>query len=198
MTLSHRIFWTGTLAILAVGFTGGRIVADHLLERKAPRTAAAWKETYRSPHELVRGVDVIVLASAADIRPGRVATSENSEDFLGFELVDLQVLRGLKGAKPGERITLERAAESEGGHFLDADGGPFEVGQTYLLFLQRKEDGDPYFYQVNNQGRYRVQNNRLVANGPADEVIAHFQHSTVKEGLDKVRTSLRGQEPRVR
>jgi hypothetical protein len=198
MTLSRRIFWTGTLAILAVGFTGGRIVADHLLERKAPRTAAAWKENYRSPHELVRGVDAIVLASAAEIRPGRVAMSENSEDSLSFELVDLQVLRGLKGAKPGELITLERAAESAGGHFLDLDGGPFEIGQTYLLFLQRKEDGDPYFYQVNHQGRYRVRNHRLVGNGPGDEVIAHFQNRTVKEGLDIVRASLRGQEPRVR
>ena len=76
MTLSRRIFWTGTLAILAAGFTGGRIVADHLLAQKAPRTAAAWKATYRSAQELVRGVDAIVLATAADVQPGRVATSE--------------------------------------------------------------------------------------------------------------------------
>lgn len=197
MTLSRRIFWTGTLAILAVGFTGGRIVADHLLAQRVPKTAASWKATYRSPQELVRGVDAIVLATAADIQPGRVAMSENGEDSLAFELVELQVIRGLKGAKPGERLTLERAAESEGGFFLDADGGPFDIGQTYLLFLQRKEDGDPYFYQVNNQGRYRVANNRLVAAGPQDEVIAQFQHRTVKEALDMVRAGLRGQNPRV-
>ena len=197
MKLSRRTFWIGTLALLTIGFTGGRIVADRLLDEKAPRTAASWKEIYQSPQELARGVDAIVLATAADIQPGRVATSENSEDSLAFELVEFRVLRGLKGAKPGEHITLERAAASRGGFFLDADGGAFEIGQTYLLFLQRKEDGDPYFYQVNNQGRYRVVKNRLVAGGPQDEVIAHFQNRTVKEGLDTVRAGLRGQSPRV-
>jgi hypothetical protein len=196
--LSRKLFWTGTLTVAVSGLLIGGLLADHLLHRPLHSTKAAWKEVYKAPRQLVRGVQAIALATAVDVQPGRIATSENGEDVLRFELVSFQVVRGLKGVKAGQRITLERAAESNGGIFLDHDGGSFESGQTYLLFLKRKEDGSPYFYQVNDQGRFRIANDRLVAVRPDDEVAAHFHERTLQEGLRLVRENLRDREPMTR
>ena len=192
MSVSRRNFWIGTLVVLAAGIAAGRLGAGHFFPyQQVHRTAASWKVTFGSPQGLARGVDAVVLATAAEAVPGRIATSENGEDSLSFELVEFKVVRGLKGVKAGERITLERAAETEGGHFLDMDGGPFEIGQTYLLFLQRQEDGG-YFYQVNHQGRFRVANDRLLSADPEDPVAARFHRRPVTQGLELVRASLQG------
>lgn len=192
MSVSRRNFWIGTLVVLAAGIAAGRLGAGHLFPyQQVHRTVASWKETFGSPQGLARGVDAVVLATAAEALPGRTATSENGEDSLSFELVEFEVVRGLKGVKAGERITLERAAETESGHFLDMDGGPFEIGQTYLLFLQRQEDGG-YFYQVNHQGRFRVANDRLLSADPEDPVAARFHRRPVTQGLELVRASLQG------
>lgn len=192
MSFSRRNFWIGALIVLAAGITTGRFVAGHFFPyQQVHRAEASWKEIFSSPQGLARGVDAVVLATAAEAVPGRTATSENGEDSLSFELVDFDVVRGIKGVKAGERITLERAAETESGHFLDMDGGPFEAGQTYLLFLQRQEDGG-YFYQVNHQGRFRVANDRLMAADPEDPVAARFHRRPLTRGLEMVRASLQG------
>jgi hypothetical protein len=196
--LSRKVFWTGTLAVAAGGFLSGGLIAEHHLHRPQQTTRAAWKEVYKAPSELVRGVDAIALATAVSVQPGRTASSDNGEDVLRFELVNFDVTRGLKGVRTGERITLERAAESAGGVLLDHDGGSFETGQTYLLFLKRQEDGGSYFYQVNDQGRFRVVNGRLIAARPHDKVASHWDQRTLEEGLRLVRANLRDQEPRVR
>lgn len=191
MMLSRKQLRIGTLAVVVVGLATGTLLAGRFQSQEKHRTAAFWKEVYKTPRELVHGVDAVVLATAVDIRPGRIATSENREDALRFELIDFDVVRGLKGVKDGERITLERAAESESGVFLDVDGGAFELDQSYLLFLKWKEDGDPAFYQVNHQGRFRVANNRLMAADPEDPVAAQLQYRPVEKGLEMVRASLR-------
>ncbi|HYO16462.1 MAG TPA: hypothetical protein VE685_24970 [Thermoanaerobaculia bacterium] len=195
--MSRKFFWTGTLTVAAAGLLTGALIADHLLHRPVRTTRAAWKEVYKAPGELVHRVDAIVLATAVDVQPGRIATSDNEEDVLRFQLVSFDVLRGLKGVDDGERITLERAVASNGGILLDFDGGDFEMGQHYLLFLKRQEDGSPYFYQVNDQGRFRIANDRLVAVARDDKVAAHFDQRTVREALALVRTNLRAQSPRV-
>jgi hypothetical protein len=101
-------------------------------------------------------------------------------------------VRGLKGAGAGERLFIERTGSLDGGVFFDHDGGPFEIGHTYMLFLKQQEDGN-YFYQVNDQGRYRVAATRLQAVSPDDAVAARFHNRTVAEGIALVREALRGE-----
>lgn len=190
--VSRKLFWTGTLAVAVFGLLAGALVADRLSQPAGPRARAAWKVIYQAPGQMVRDVDAIVLAKAVDIQTGRTATSDNGEDSLRFELVGFDVIRGVKGADTGDLITLERAAESDAAVFLDHDGGSFEPGQRYLLFLKQQEDGGPNFYQVNNQGRFRVANDRLVAVQPDDKVVSHFHQRPVEEGLRLIRENLRG------
>lgn len=197
MTLSRKSFLAASFVLAAAGLVTGALGANHLLLRPTPRSLAVWKDVYRTPGQLVRGVDAIAVATAVDVRPGRTATSENGEDVLHFELVDFDVIRGVKGIKTAERITVERTAASEGGLLLDADGGGFEIGQSYLLFLKLQGEG-PNFLQVNDQGRYRIANGRLDAAAPGDEVAIHFQDQTLEDSLDLVRAALAGRAPRIR
>ncbi len=156
-----------------------------------PNSAAVWKEVYSSPDQMIVGVDAIVLAEAISVVPSRVARSENSEDELPFELVTFRVSNLIKGAKSEELVYVERAGglDSNGQAInLDLDGGNFEIGKSYLLFLKQQEEG-PYFYQVNDQGRYDVVGDKLkaVGNDETDKVKDSFKNKTVGEGLRMVK-----------
>lgn len=187
---SHKMFWVVSLVLAAAGFAGGSLVSHET----APETGkAVWKEVYASPAEMARRVDAVVLARVTGTRPGRVVWSENGEDALPFQIVELEVLEGLRGAVKAERLLLERAGgTAPDGRAVDLsyDGGAFERGATYLLFL-KKQEGGPYFYQVNNQGRFLVAQGQLWASDPEDSVAKAFEGVPVARGLGRIRADLR-------
>ncbi|HVG06561.1 MAG TPA: hypothetical protein VNM67_02580 [Thermoanaerobaculia bacterium] len=175
--ISRKLFWSLTLVLAVFGFTAGSLVGD---VPEVRRSEAVWKEVFRTPSEMVRNVDSVVLARMIEARPGRVVRSAG--DALPFEVVKLEVLRGFKGAAAGDRVLLERAR-------LDFDGGAFEPGATYLLFL-RQQEGGPYFYQVNHQGRFLVVDGRLWASAHEDAVAGFFEGRPVGQALRFVRQVL--------
>lgn len=67
-------------------------------------------------------------------------------------------MQGLKGMATGERFLLDRVggvdAQSDSVQ-VDMNGGAFQSGDTYLLFLKRQEEG-PYYFQVNDQVRFYI------------------------------------------
>jgi hypothetical protein len=168
--------------------------SEQSCETSKPKSAAFWKEVYSTPDQLVAGVDAIVLAEAVSVTPSRVAYSENSKDEMPFELVTFRVSNPVKGVRSEELVYVERAGgfDSEGQAVnLEFDGGNFEIGRSYLLFLKRQEQG-PYFYQVNDQGRYDVVGDELrpVGGDEADAVKDFFKNKTVGEGLRTVEEKL--------
>ena len=155
------------------------------------KSHAVWKEVYKNVDEMVKSADRIVLGQAIDRQPGRIAYSSNGEDALPFEVVSFRVVDNIKGKKDEGMIYVERAGgvDPEGNQvYLDADGGDFEVGNSYLLFLKRQEDG-PYYYQVNDQGRYQVEGGRLKGVDKDDEVTVMLHERPVAEGLRMVKES---------
>lgn len=155
------------------------------------KSHAVWKEVYKNVDEMVKGADAIVLAQAIDRQPGRIAYSSNGEDALPFEVVSFRVIDNIKGKKDDAIISVERAGgvDPEGNQvYLDADGGSFEIGNSYLLFLKRQEDG-PYFYQVNDQGRFHVEGGRLKGVDRDDDVTVTLHERSVEEGLRMVKES---------
>ena len=160
-------------------------------ETNKPNSAAVWKVVYSTPDQLVAGVDTIVMAEAFNITPSRIARSEGSRDELPFELVAFRVTDPIKGAIKEELVYVERAGgfDSKGRSVnINYDGGSFEIGKSYLLFLKQQEEG-PYFYQVNDQGRYDVVGDELkaVGNDQVDAVKGFFKNKTVGEGLRNVK-----------
>lgn len=182
--LTKRTFVTLTLGIAVLALVGSAYLGWH-----APvpprRFHAAWKQTFAAPAELARGVDVIAVATAISTRAGRTAYSDNGEDSLPFEEVTFEIHRGLKGARSGDTFVVERAGGLDlerQAVVLDADGGPFELGATYLLFLNRQEEG-PFLYLVNDQGRFHVEEDRLVAVDEEDSVAGFFHGRGLGESV---------------
>jgi len=153
------------------------------------KSAAVWKEVYKNPDDMVKSVDTIVLAQAIDRQPGRIAYSSNGEDALPFEIVAFRVVDDITGKKGEGIIYVERAGGTDDAGnqvYLDADGGDFEIGNSYLLFLKRQEDG-PYYYQVNDQGRYQVEGGRFKGVDKDDPVSVFLHNRPVEEGLQMVK-----------
>jgi hypothetical protein len=180
------------LAVIAVGLVAGATLADRIIHRPVHYAQAAWAEIFPTPARLGRSVDAIVLAQALDVTPAASPRRTRVEGGLPFQLVELEVLHGIKGAVPGDRLIVERA----GGVDLQgqtarvtADGGELAPGEVYLLFLKQQPDG-PYYYQVKAQGRYHLEGNHLIAVDPDDPVATRLHGVTMEEGLARVQAAL--------
>ncbi len=141
-------------------------------QQRPPRSAAAWKHTFSTLDAMTATVDAIAVVQVTSVAPGRVAVSDGGEDALPFEVVQATVIQGIKGVGRGDAVTIERAGGTtpDGETVqIDADGGDFEEGGTYLLFLNRQEDG-PHLYQINDEGRFRSEMGRLRAVRPDGDV----------------------------
>lgn len=125
-----------------------------------------WAYNHRSLGEMARDVDAVVMATVDDIRPGRTVLMADGRTPLPFTLVDLNVERVLRG-EVDDSLTLEQTGGSVGdmSYYVDGDGGPYEVGERVLLFVNQQSDTDLY-YLVHPQGRYRVVDNQLLAVAP--------------------------------
>lgn len=188
--MTRRTFWTYTVVVALCGLSAAAAVGwrSHAEQPERLLTSAAWKEKYKSAKEMVKSVDAVVLAQAVGTSPGRVAFSSDGQDSLPFEVVEFMVVDGVKGFRAGDQVLVERAGgtDAEGNAvYLDIDGGEFEVGNTYLLFLKRQEDG-PYYYQVNDQGRFQVEGGRLRA-VTDDEVTAELRGRPASEAVKAVK-----------
>jgi hypothetical protein len=188
--MTRKTFWSYTLIVALCGLSSAAVLGwrHHQQPAGGGRTAASWKEHFRGIGEMVKASDAVVLARADSVAPGRVAYSSDGEDSLAFEVVNFTVVRGMKGARTGETVSVERVSGTQGGDvaYFNFDGGSFEPGGTYLLFLKQQEDGGPYYYQINDQGRFHEEGGRLVAASPDDPVAAQFRGRPVSEGVELV------------
>lgn len=186
--ISRKKFLFGTVAVVALGLVAGVAIGDRLVHPTKHYADAAWVDVFDTPKALARGVDTIVLAQALETRPGRTAVSDNGEDVLPFQVTELEVVHAVRGASEGDRVLVERAGGvTPDGRtvVIDADGGPFEEGRLYLLFLNRQKGGEHYF-QVSDQGRYTARQDHLMAVSPDDPVAAAFHGETIEQGVAKV------------
>lgn len=197
--MNRKQFLVGTLAVVALGAAVGFFAGHDFAHGSRRLSATAWERVFDTPRGLARGADAVVLARVVDVRPGRVAYSDNGEDALPFQLVELEVQRAVKGARETERLLVERAGgiDPEGQSvFLDADGGDFEVGRDYLLFLKRQPDGE-LFYQLNHQARYEVKAGRFAGVEPSDPVVARFHGRNLDEGIALAEAAARPRQQKM-
>ncbi len=188
--MTRRTFWTYTLIIALCGLSVSAAFGwRHHQQPREDRTSAHWKEHFQGIGQMVAASDAVALVRADSVAPGRVAYSSNNEDSLSFEVVNFTVVRGMKGERTGSSVSVERVSSTQGDTvaYFNFDGGDFEVGGTYLLFLKKQEDGGPYYYQINDQGRFHEEGGHLRAVTPDDEVTSLFNGRTVAEGVALVK-----------
>jgi hypothetical protein len=113
--------------------------------------------------QLVRHSDRIVVAEFEQARAGRTAAPPSGGTALEFELNDFLVHDSLKGGGDGTVVTVERLLRLVPPNdpvpappvAIDGEGGPFEHGVRYLLFLKRQPGSESY-YVINDEARYEI------------------------------------------
>jgi len=139
-----------------------------------PRHLAVWAYHPEDPAQMARDVDAVAVATMVDVRPGRVVYASNDLGNVSFELDEFVVEQSVKGPGAGEALTVERTGGQPGELIPDYDGGGYDKGRRYLLFL-RKQSSTPLYYLVHPQGRYVVGDDGLVtttAEGPVAALLS--------------------------
>ncbi len=172
----------GVVTAVAVG----RLVTS---KPKTITAKAQWKNVYRTQSGLVAGADLIVLAEHVSAELGRFAGHD--EDALPFTNNTFKVEKILKGDYEGSELVVEQTGGvmANGMIFSIDDGGPYEVGGRYLLFLNSNEKGA--FYVINHQARYHVRGDELEGVDPTDPVVASFHRAKFDDAGETIRERMK-------
>ena len=186
--ITNKCFWSVSIVLSLASLAGGLLAGD--APQGPPPSRALWAFETESPRALVEHADVVALVEVVGTMPGRIAVSEGGEDALPFELTEVRVIDGIKGAAAGERLLVERAGGVDpitGDRVsIDLDGGAFEIGARYVLLLKRQPDGEVLF-QINDQARFRVEDGKTIS--PAGGSIAErFDGRPLEESLTALRS----------
>lgn len=177
-------------AALVMGVATALAVGRFMTSKPATITAKAqWKNVYRTQSGLVAGADLIVLAEHVSAEPGRFVGYD--EDALPFTNNTFRVEKILKGDYEGSELVVEQTGGvmANGTVFSVDDGGPYEIGGRYLLFLNSNEKGA--FYVINHQARYNVRGDELEGVDPTDSVVASFHHARFDDAHGTIRALMK-------
>lgn len=191
-------------AALAVGTAYlGVLASDIVVRAKAPalaampqtpepsRAQARWVYSTDSATALAEYVDAIVVARHSGTRAAGVARSANGRSGLEFDNDDFKIERVIKGDLAAGMVTVQRARRSiTGRRLLDHDGGLYQRGGRYLLFLKRQPNAET-FYLVNDQGRYAVGADGRLQSMADGGVAASIRGTTVEQAAANINRMLR-------
>ncbi|MEW6207538.1 MAG: hypothetical protein AB1631_04170 [Acidobacteriota bacterium] len=183
------------IAILSLSLAMGMVTAlavGHFLKAKPQEThlmQAQWKNVYKTPGGLVAGADLIVVADHFSAEPGRmIGEGEDATPFTNNTFVVESVI---KGVHEGETLMLEQTGGimANGQILAINDGGQYEPGARYLLFLNSRGDGS--YYLINHQARYRINGDTLEGVDPTDRVVAQLHGRSLDAGRVMVEKRLK-------
>lgn len=176
--ISTKRFTLVSITLAALGFSGA---AWATWEFRDPgvRTRAAWAFEADDLGVLTRFADAVVLARATETIPSRVAFSDLGDDSLPYEATSFVIERSIRGPAAGETVWVERAGGLDPVDLvevvIDVDGGSFQIGESYLLFLKEQTPGG-FYYQINDQARFVLHGDRVLS-------FAGTEHDPVIEAL---------------
>jgi hypothetical protein len=192
--ISTKRFMLVSVALAAVGVSGAAWVTWELRD-PGERTRAAWAFEADDLGVLARFADAVVLAKATETIPSRVAFSDLGDDSLPYEATSFVVERSIRGPAVGETVWVERAGGLDPVDVvevvIDADGGAFQIGASYLLFLKEQQPGG-FYYQINDQARFVLHGDRLLsfAETEHDPVIETLHGQRLTSALEMVERSM--------
>jgi hypothetical protein len=178
---------------MSLGILAAIVVAPSLYPGPPSPDAmqATWADQYVTLREMASDVDAIVLATVQATQPGRQIIT-GSGSVLPFTLVNLQVARSIRGnLGEGEVFTLEQTGGDVGDRSfsIQGDGGPYTPGAQVLLFLKQQPETD-YFYLVNPQGRFSVQQGQLMAADPEDPVSQRLDLRNLDNAINLIKNEI--------
>lgn len=185
-----------SLALVAGMLTAGVIGHFGTATPATVHASVQWEKVFRTPLGLVDGAEVVAVVQHVGAEPGRVVGE--GDDATPFTNNYFTVEGLLKGEHNGEQLVVEQTGGMlSNGALLDInDGGRYERGQYYLLFLNRTGEGD--YYLINHQSRYRVSSGFLEGVDPTDRVIARLNGLSLVEARQGIEARARIMNDRLR
>lgn len=149
---------------------------------------AAWVFKTDDLGAMVRYADAVLVGTLQGRHPGRTAYSSTGEVALDFELNDFLVTEPpiKSDAYVGGIATVERL---RGRSF---DGGDFQIGARYLLFLKKQPDTSIYIV-VNDEARFLVGPRSRLDSAAPGEVAATLRGKSLNDARSLIRASLERQ-----
>ena len=174
----------------ALGFWG-----THQLIHNASPANAHWAVRFAELEAMAFGVDLVAVGTVIGVAPGRVALSDGGEDGIAYTNVTFALHTVLKGSRQDRTIVLEQTGGvlPDGSILSIDDGGPYERGERYLLFLNKQPDSS-YYYLVHPQGRFLIKAGRLLAVAPRDRVASRLHKRTEAEAIAAILSAV-GRNP---
>jgi hypothetical protein len=171
--------------ILALTWEAGVLVAGEP-DLKNHRVVAqvTWIFEAETLEDLVAEADLIVLAEHGLAKPGR--TAGHGEGVVPFTLHGFVVQKVIKGVLEEPILLVEQTGgRLPGGEMLKInDGGAFKPTAQYLLFLESAGNG--LYYQINHQGRFAVEHDRLVGVDHEDGVISVLDGERLEPAMRRI------------
>lgn len=127
----------------------------------------------------------IVLAEVVDIYKGPdiVGDAPGEPDgkvHIPTERITLKVLKRLKGSEAGKMVIFRT-----GSNTFSLEGDPvYIIGETYMLFLEPREDGT--YIVVSPEGRYRVNKKGSMEPMSSRGFASKLRNLTINEFTDKL------------
>jgi hypothetical protein len=125
---------------------------------------ATWIYHPQSLGEARAKASEVVLARVSAVAAGPdivvpVEGEPNGEDRIPTQRISVEVLKSYKG-KTSSTLTIFHTGTDT--NFIEGDPG-YQVGETYLFFVEPKADEPGTHLLISPEGRYRVVNNKLEA-----------------------------------
>jgi hypothetical protein len=106
----------------------------------------------------------VILARVSAVQAGPdivvpVQGEPSGEDRIPTQRIRVEVLKSLKGTRASTLTIFHTGTDTR---FIEGDPG-YQVGETYLFFVEPKADEPGTHLLIAPEGRYRVANDRLEA-----------------------------------
>jgi hypothetical protein len=147
------------------------------ITRNEPQFHATWLYHPKTLGEAKAKASEVIVGRVAAVEAGPdivvpVAGEPSGEDRIATQRIKVEVVKSYKGKTAGTLTIFHTGTDTK---FIEGDPG-YQVGETYVLFLEPKADEAGTHLMIAPEGRYRVVNNKLEA--VAHDGIAAQMHGT--------------------
>jgi hypothetical protein len=131
---------------------------------KTPQWHATWLYHPQTVAEAKSKASEVVVARVLEVNAGPdivvpVKDEPSGEDRIATQRIKVEIVKSLKGKSSGTLTIFHTGTNSQ---FIEGDPG-YNVGETYLMFVEPKADEPGTHLMIAPEGRYRVVRNKLEA-----------------------------------
>lgn len=153
---------TGTLTASLLGLS--LMAFGPSMTNTTPQWHATWLYHPQTVAEAKAKASEVIVARVVEVNAGPdivvpVKDEPTGEDRIATQRIKVEIVKSLKGKSSGTLTIFHTGTDAK---FIEGDPG-YQVGETYLMFVEPKADEPGTHLMIAPEGRYRVVRNKLEA-----------------------------------